>query len=46
LSIVAEFVETEEQREALRAQGVDYMQGYLIGMPEPLTHLVQEPAIG
>jgi len=46
LSIVAEFVETEEQREALRAQGVDYMQGYLIGMPEPLSQLVQEPVIG
>lgn len=41
LVIVAEFVETEEQREALRALGVDYMQGYLIGKPEPLIALVE-----
>lgn len=44
LSIVAEYVETEEQRAALRAQGVDYMQGYLIGKPEPLITLVSHPA--
>ncbi|GBU14428.1 cyclic-di-GMP phosphodiesterase [Enterobacterales bacterium] len=40
LSIVAEYVETEEQCTALRAQGVDYMQGYLIGKPEPLITLI------
>jgi EAL domain-containing protein (putative c-di-GMP-specific phosphodiesterase class I) len=40
LSIVAEYVETEEQRDALRALGVDYMQGYLIGKPEPLINLI------
>lgn len=44
LSIVAEYVETEEQRAALRAQGVDYMQGYLIGKPEPLITLVPSSA--
>jgi EAL domain-containing protein (putative c-di-GMP-specific phosphodiesterase class I) len=43
LSIVAEYVETEEQRQALRAQGVDYMQGYLIGKPEPLITLISHP---
>lgn len=31
LSIVAEYVETEEQKAALHALGVDYMQGYLVG---------------
>ena len=45
LSIVAEFVETEEQRTALRAQGVDYMQGYLIGQPQPLITLIEPPII-
>jgi len=43
LSIVAEYVETEEQRAALRALGVDYMQGYLIGKPEPLITLISHP---
>ncbi|MGC6387683.1 EAL domain-containing protein [Ewingella sp. S1.OA.A_B6] len=43
LSIVAEYVETEEQRVALRALGVDYMQGYLIGKPERLTTLISHP---
>ena len=37
LSVVAEFVETEEQREMLLGFGVDYLQGYLIGKPRPLT---------
>jgi EAL domain-containing protein (putative c-di-GMP-specific phosphodiesterase class I) len=37
LSVVAEFVETEEQREMLLSFGVDYLQGYLIGKPRPLT---------
>jgi EAL domain-containing protein (putative c-di-GMP-specific phosphodiesterase class I)/GGDEF domain-containing protein len=40
LSIVAEYVEYEEQREALKLQGVDYMQGYLIGKPQPLATLL------
>lgn len=43
LSIVAEYVETEEQRAALRAQGVDYMQGYLVGQPQPLITLIEPP---
>lgn len=37
LCVVAEFVETEEQREKLLASGVDYLQGYLVGKPQPLT---------
>lgn len=41
LSIVAEYVETEEQCTALRNQGVDYMQGYLIGKPTPLSQLIE-----
>ncbi|WP_437891053.1 GGDEF domain-containing phosphodiesterase [Phytobacter sp. V91] len=36
LTVVAEYVETEEQRELLLQAGVDYLQGYLTGKPEPL----------
>ncbi|SUW62779.1 Cyclic di-GMP phosphodiesterase YfgF [Buttiauxella agrestis] len=35
--VVAEFVETEEQRALLFELGVEFLQGYLIGKPEPLT---------
>jgi len=45
MSIVAEYVETPEQMEALRVQGVDYMQGYLVGKPQPLTQLLSGPVI-
>ncbi|MBK1648785.1 putative bifunctional diguanylate cyclase/phosphodiesterase [Rhabdochromatium marinum] len=34
---IAEFVETEEQLAALRAIGIDYGQGYLLGRPQPLV---------
>ncbi|POT59944.1 hypothetical protein C3432_04360 [Citrobacter amalonaticus] len=37
LSVVAEFVETAEQRELLLSLGVNYLQGYLIGRPQPLV---------
>ena len=37
---VAEYVETEEIRSALRDLGVDYVQGYAVGRPEPLDELV------
>jgi EAL domain-containing protein (putative c-di-GMP-specific phosphodiesterase class I) len=37
LSVVAEFVETEEQRTLLLSLGVEFLQGYLIGKPEPLN---------
>lgn len=35
LEVVAEGVETEEQRRVLEALGVDRLQGYLIGWPAP-----------
>ncbi len=37
LKVVAEFVETAEQRTLLLQLGVDYLQGYLIGKPVPLA---------
>lgn len=39
LCVVAEFVETAEQREMLLRFGVDYLQGYLLGKPTPLAEL-------
>jgi diguanylate cyclase (GGDEF)-like protein/PAS domain S-box-containing protein len=36
--VVAEGVETAEQLEALRAEGCDQVQGYLIARPNPITH--------
>lgn len=39
LCVVAEYVELPEQREILLACGVDYLQGYLIGKPQPLADL-------
>ncbi|VEB96051.1 Cyclic di-GMP phosphodiesterase YfgF [Cedecea lapagei] len=36
LTVVAEYVETEEQREILLQLGVQFLQGYLVGRPEPL----------
>ena len=36
LCVVAEFVETPEQRTILLDLGVQYLQGYLLGRPEPL----------
>jgi diguanylate cyclase (GGDEF)-like protein/PAS domain S-box-containing protein len=35
LHIVAEGVETEQQLEALRKEGCDLVQGYLLGRPQP-----------
>lgn len=43
LSIVAEYVESAEQRDALRGLGVDYMQGFFIGRPQPLKSLLVKP---
>ncbi|HEY3984750.1 sensor domain-containing phosphodiesterase [Cedecea sp.] len=42
MQVVAEYVETEALREAVRAMGIDYVQGYLIGRPQPLESLVEE----
>lgn len=39
ISVTAEGVETSAQFEQLRAQGVDYVQGYLFGRPCPLQEL-------
>lgn len=37
LSVVAEGVETREQMERLRTVGCDYVQGYFIAKPMPVT---------
>jgi EAL domain-containing protein (putative c-di-GMP-specific phosphodiesterase class I)/GGDEF domain-containing protein len=42
LRIVAEYVESEEQFEALKTLGVSYMQGYYIGRPQPLAQLAAD----
>ncbi|MEH6566687.1 MAG: ammonium transporter [Halopseudomonas sp.] len=39
LETVAEFVENEAILEQLRELGVDYAQGYHLGMPQPLSEL-------
>lgn len=41
--VVAEYVESEEIRSAAIALGIDYLQGYLIGKPEPLESLAVQP---
>ncbi|MBK0001593.1 EAL domain-containing protein [Erwinia sp. S38] len=43
MQIVAEYVETQEVAMALRKLGVDYLQGFVIGIPEPLANLVAAP---
>jgi EAL domain-containing protein (putative c-di-GMP-specific phosphodiesterase class I)/GGDEF domain-containing protein len=40
--VVAEYVETEEIRSAAIALGIDYLQGFLIGKPEPLESLAEQ----
>ena len=39
MSVTAEGVETREQLERLRALGVDFAQGYLLGRPVPVDQL-------
>jgi len=39
IAVTAEGVETDSQFELLRAQGVNYVQGYLFGRPRPLAEL-------
>jgi len=40
LGIVAEGIETAEQRDYLTAKGVDFLQGYLFGRPMPSAEFV------
>jgi diguanylate cyclase (GGDEF)-like protein/PAS domain S-box-containing protein len=42
MEVVAEGVETEEQRQALSAMGPIRMQGFLLGRPQPLELLLSE----
>ncbi|SNY71033.1 EAL domain-containing protein [Enterobacter sp. CC120223-11] len=39
MQVVAEFVESEEVHQAVMALGIDYVQGFYIGRPEPLEGL-------
>lgn len=39
IETIAEFVETQATLDALHQIGIDYAQGYFLGMPEPLTHM-------
>jgi EAL domain-containing protein (putative c-di-GMP-specific phosphodiesterase class I) len=45
IKVVAEFVEDEEQLEALRSMGIQYGQGYLFGKPRPKTDYIPPSAI-
>jgi EAL domain-containing protein (putative c-di-GMP-specific phosphodiesterase class I) len=38
MPVVAEGVETAEQLDALRSDGCDQVQGYLIARPNPIDH--------
>ena len=40
--MVAEYVESEEIRSAVISLGIDYMQGYLIGEPLPLSETLEK----
>jgi EAL domain-containing protein (putative c-di-GMP-specific phosphodiesterase class I) len=37
MPVIAEGVETESERQFLRLEGCDQMQGYLIGRPSPIA---------
>jgi len=40
MQVVAEYVESEEIKEAVLRLGIDYMQGHMIGYPLPLSSLI------
>lgn len=42
MQVVAEFVESEEIRDAVVGLGIDYLQGYYIGRPAPIQSLVAD----
>lgn len=42
---IAEFVENEAIRTVLRTMGVDYVQGYGVGLPVPLEALLARPVV-
>ena len=46
IQVVAEGVETEEQKRTLVAEGCQMMQGYLFGRPVPLTEASADLAVG
>ena len=43
MQVVAEYVESEALKDAVQHLGIDYMQGYLIGYPQPLESLLHTP---
>jgi diguanylate cyclase (GGDEF)-like protein/PAS domain S-box-containing protein len=45
-AVVAEGVETEEQRESLQRHGADYVQGYLMARPQPADEFERMFAVG
>jgi diguanylate cyclase (GGDEF)-like protein len=45
MSVTAEGVETREQYERLRAMGVNFAQGYLMGRPMPIDELERQPQV-
>jgi len=42
IETVAEFVETAAVHDRLRVLGVDYVQGYVVGKPAPLTEILAQ----
>ena len=42
MRLVAEGIETEAQRDYLRSQGVDLLQGYLFSRPIPIEQFIAE----
>jgi diguanylate cyclase (GGDEF)-like protein len=45
MSVTAEGVETREQYERLKAMGVNFAQGYLMGRPMPIGELERQPQV-
>ncbi len=44
IATIAEFVEDEATLACLRQMGVDYVQGFAVGKPRPLAHVLEEIA--